>query len=212
MSASTNVQFANLRLQDYFNKYPSLSICKDSINTAFKSIVNSFSEGSKLLLCGNGGSASDADHISGELLKGFEKKRPLQPQWLSKLGVKLVNELQGGLPAIPLANFTSLITAFCNDCNPEYVYAQLVWSLGCKKDILFCISTSGNSSNILHAATVARAKGLYTIGLTGRSGGKLSKLTNVSIKVPAEITREIQEYHLPIYHILCLMIEDYFFK
>lgn len=131
--------------------------------------LDCFQSGGKLLLCGNGGSAADSEHISGELLKGFGQKRPLDSTWKDKLGTEIANNLQGSLPAIPLSSFTALGTAYANDCNPDYTFAQLVFGLGNTQDVLMSISTSGNSKNVVLATEVARKKGLKTVGLTGQT-------------------------------------------
>ena len=199
------------RIDACVERYPELADCAESIVSAFYRMKNSFVEGGKLLLCGNGGSAADADHISGELLKGFGHVRPLKLEWHEKLGDELATNLQGTLPAIPLTIFNALGTAYCNDCNAEYTFAQLTWGLGRPGDVLLAISTSGNSKNVLHALKVAKAKGLYTIGLTGKSGGTIKDMVDVSICVPENEVYKVQELHLPIYHTLCFMLEDAFF-
>ena len=157
------------------------------------------------------GSAADADHISGELLKGFCSKRPLKPAARERLGEALAAELQDALPAIPLHSLGAINTAWLNDCNPYYGYAQLVWGLGREGDALLGISTSGNSKNVGFAMETARGKGLTTIGLSGADGGRLKTLADVCIRVPATETFKIQELHLPVYHAICLELEDIFF-
>lgn len=199
------------RLQHAIDRHPALTQCADSIQAAYEILKKTYTDGNKLLVCGNGGSDSDADHISGELLKGFDSRRPLSPEWKDALGDELFNGLQGALPALPLANFKSLVSAWNNDCNPLHVYAQLTWGLGKKGDTLLAITTSGNSPNILHAVKVAKAKGMTTVALTGQSGGKIKPMVDICICAPAAWTPDIQEYHLPIYHALCLMLEDNFF-
>lgn len=199
------------QLTECLARYPQLEVCAKSITQAYEALVHCYKNGGKLLLAGNGGSSADADHISGELLKGFCKKRPLSALWKDKIGSELAEELQGALPAIPLSNFIGLMTAFSNDCNPCNCFAQLTWGLGNKGDVLLCISTSGNSVNLLRAATVARAKGMTVIGLTGELGGQLKSLTDICICAPETVTHKVQELHLPIYHSLCLMLEDTFF-
>lgn len=191
-------------------RHPKLEACSQSITEAYELLTRCFNNGRKLLLAGNGGSASDADHISGELLKGFCKKRPLGKEWEASMG-ELTHRLQGALPAIPLPNLMSLMTAFSNDCDAKDCFAQLTFGLGQEGDVLLCITTSGNSENLLRAARVAKAKGMSIIGLTGQSGGKLKPLTDICICAPETQTHKIQEYHLPIYHALCLMLEDTFF-
>jgi len=199
------------RLDELIVRYPTLEVCREQITDAFENLRDTFKAGGKLLVCGNGGSAADSDHLSAELLKGFGQMRPLDSNWHEKLGPALASKLQGALPVIPLPAFNALLSAFANDCDPEYQYAQLTWGLGKPDDSLLCISTSGNSSNVLHAARVAAACGLKTIGLSGESGGKLVDCVNSCIRVPETEVYKIQEYHLPIYHCLCFMLEDEFF-
>lgn len=191
--------------------YPKLEGCRSSIEKAIDLLYQSFSATKKLLLCGNGGSAADCDHISAELLKGFKRSRPLKEQWHKQFGTSLAKNLQGALPTFSLPQFTGLLTAFGNDCTAEYAYAQLVWALGEAGDSLLCISTSGNSANILHAAAIAKGKKLCTIGLTGQSGGRLKEQVQHCICVPETETYRIQELHLPIYHTLCMELEERFF-
>lgn len=199
------------RLKACFERYPALSCCESDMMAAYLRLTDVYSQGKKMLLCGNGGSACDTDHIAGELLKGFGSKRPLDPHWQQSLGDELFHGLQGALPALPLPVFGGLLTAFCNDCNPEHMYAQLVWGLGQAGDALICISTSGHAKNVIHAARVAQAKKMVNIGFTGQSGGALLPYMDVCIRVPSQYTPDIQEYHLPLYHALCLMLEDHFF-
>lgn len=162
-------------------------------------------------LCGNGGSAADADHWAGELLKGFCKDRPLSMQERGTLRPEIAQKLQGALPAIPLTSFPAASTAFGNDVDPALAYAQLTSALGRPGDVFVGLSTSGNARNVGAAAEVARAKGLPVIGLTGASGGKLKAWCTVCICAPSTETYRVQEYHLPIYHCLSLMLEENFF-
>ncbi len=199
-------------LSSLIERHHSLKDCRQDILDTFLAIANSYKNGGKLLICGNGGSASDADHISGELLKGFTLKRPLDDKLQKKLGPSLASKLQGSLAAIPLANLMSLNTAYNNDCDPEYTFAQLTFGLGKPEDILLGISTSGNSKNIINAINTAKALGIKTIGLTGKLGGELKKIADVTISVPADEVYHIQELHLPIYHSLCILLEHHFFK
>ncbi|MBQ8723717.1 MAG: SIS domain-containing protein [Opitutales bacterium] len=193
------------------SRYPILESCGNDIQRAVDVLAESYRNGGKLLICGNGGSAADADHISGELLKGFCSKRPLKPEARERLGEELASQLQDALPAIPLHSLGAINTAWLNDCDPYYGYAQLVWGLGNKGDVLLGLSTSGNSKNVGYAMQVARAKGLATIGLSGATGGKLKTLADVCICVPDTATFKIQELHLPVYHTICLALEDIFF-
>jgi D-sedoheptulose 7-phosphate isomerase len=198
-------------LETLLRHYPQLGPCRESIQEAADCLAACYRSGGKLLLCGNGGSASDADHIAGELLKGFKSRRHLPADLREKLGDILADNLQGALPAIPLGNFTALNTAYLNDMDGEYTYAQLVLGLGKPGDVLLGISTSGNAKNVNHAFRAARALGLKTIGLTGEDGGTFRETCDLCIHAPARETYRIQEFHLPIYHALCLMIEAEFF-
>lgn len=199
-------------------RYPHLECCKGNIIIAFEFIRDCYKNGGKLLVCGNGGSAADAEHIVGELMKGFKKARHLASIEVEKLveidslmGRTLADNLQGALPAIALDGHPALTTAYMNDCEPIICFAQQVYGYGCKNDVLFAISTSGNSRNVLYAVVAAKAKGMVVIGLTGENDSKLSAMSDVCIRVPSTETYQIQELHLPIYHCLCLMLEDYFF-
>ncbi len=198
-------------LKDCIRRYPILAPCEESIQMSFDYLMGVYTRGGKLLIAGNGGSAADADHISGELLKGFKQKRPLSQGWRDKLGHEIADNLQGALPTIPLSTFNALNTAYANDCNPHYIFAQLTWGLGMTGDALLSISTSGNSKNVLLATQVAKAKGMHTIGLTGATGGELKDMCDICICVPETETFKIQELHLPVYHILCLMLEEALF-
>ena len=193
-----------------FTRYPSLSALKENIMHAYMLIDNAYKKGGKLLICGNGGSAADADHIVGELMKGFYKRRELNAKEKERLG-KIGEQLQGALPAIALSQHTALSTAFANDVDSSLVYAQQVFGYGHKNDVLLAISTSGNSINITNAVETANAMGITTIGLTGESGGKLMSLCDVCLNVAGSVTADIQELHLPIYHTLCAMLEEEFF-
>lgn len=200
-------------------RYPSLAVCAKEINDAFDILKESYSHGGKLLIAGNGGSASDAEHIVGELMKSFKLARKLPEEYTQKLkevnkdyGEVLANNLQGALPAIALDGHFALTTAYMNDCEPLLCFAQQVNGFGNSGDVLLGISTSGNSKNVLYAATVAKTKGMKVIGLTGQKDSKLSELADITIQAPNTETYMIQELHLPIYHCLCLMLEDYFFS
>ena len=162
-------------------------------------------------MCGNGGSASDAEHIVGELMKGFYRQRSLSREEKEIFG-ELGDNLQEALPAISLTGHPALSTAFMNDVDPEMVFAQQVYGYGRKGDVLMALTTSGNSRNVLNAARVARAKGMKVVGLTGRDGGSLKELCDVCIIVPGQATADIQEYHLPVYHTICAMLEESFFE
>jgi len=190
---------------------PELESCAESVRLAQNALLACFRNDNKLLLCGNGGSCADCDHIAGELVKSFYRDRPLDTELAEKLGPELAANLHGSLPAIPLASFTAFHTAFANDDHPEYAFAQQVLGLGKPGDVLLAISTSGNSKNILHAAKTAHVIGMGVIGLTGKSGGELAERCDVAVCAPETDVARIQEFHLPIYHALCEMIEEAMF-
>lgn len=197
---------------------PSLIACKDDIIRAYDMLETSYSNNRKLLVCGNGGSASDSEHIVGELMKEFKLKRKVYADQAEAMkaidpdmGTTLAENLQGALPAICLTGHSSLTTAFMNDANADLVFAQQVNGYGKANDVFLGISTSGNSKNVCYAAITAKSKGLKVIGLTGQKESKLSKLADCCIRVPDTETYKIQELHLPVYHCLCLMLEDHFF-
>jgi D-sedoheptulose 7-phosphate isomerase len=201
----------NLHLNNLLQRCPQLAGCRPDLEKTFVIMRDCYRKGGKLLLCGNGGSAADAEHWAGELLKGFGQRRPLGQSEKHGLTEELELKLQGALPAIPLTGFGSLSTAFANDVDPKFVFAQLVWGLGQPGDVLVGISTSGNASNVCAAMETARARKLVRVGMSGRTGGRLNPLCDVCVKVPADETYLIQELHLPIYHCLSLMLEDEFF-
>ena len=205
-------------ITELLNRYPSLCECKDDIEKAANAIIECYEKGGKLLLCGNGGSCADCEHIVGELMKGFLKKRPLSVEQKNKMknncnlvDDELLSKLQGGLPVIAIPSITALNSAFCNDVDPELVYAQPLMALAKENDTLIGISTSGNSKNVFGAVKVAKALGIKVIGLTGKTGGKLKETVDICICVPETETFKIQELHLPIYHYLCANVEEYFF-
>lgn len=175
-------------------------------------MLSCYKASGKVLVCGNGGSAADADHIVGELLNKFKKKRKLDPTIAAQLPAELADKLVGALPAMSLVAMSATLSSISNDSNWDVAFAQQVYGLGSKGDVLIAISTSGNSANCLNAALVARAKGIRVIALTGESGGKLSPISDVSICVPETETFKIQELHLPIYHALCADLEDALFN
>jgi D-sedoheptulose 7-phosphate isomerase len=198
--------------------YPVLEACKEDISAAFDLIKSVFENKGIVLACGNGGSAADAEHIVGEMMKTFNLERPLPVDLKEKLineykseGAFLADHLQCSLTAISLVSQTSLTTAIGNDVSAELIFAQQVVGYGKPGDILFAITTSGNSKNILNAVYIAKVMGLKVIGLTGRTGGKIKKYCDVAICVPADETPRIQELHLPVYHTLCAMLENHFF-
>lgn len=204
--------------EELFERYPKLEICRQQIWDAYEVLEQSFSKKGKLLVAGNGGSAADAEHIVGELMKGFVKPRKLSDEFADKLmevdsvmGKELAEKLQGALSAIALVDHVALSTAYLNDVDPLLGFAQQINGYGEEGDVFLAISTSGNSKNILYACTIAKAKGMKVIGLTGRDGGKLKEMSDVCIIAPEEETFKIQELHLPVYHCLCLMVEEKFF-
>ena len=210
------------RLMKYINllveRYPSLDFVKDDIVAAYLLMEEAYENGGKLLVAGNGGSAADAEHIVGELMKGFKLSRKLEADFAEQLvaenvelGGVLAENLQGALPAIALDGHPALSTAYMNDCEPLLCFAQQINGYGKPGDVFLGISTSGNSKNMLFAATTAHAKGMKVIGLTGAKDSRLMDMSDVCIKAPQTETYMIQELHLPIYHCLCLMLEDKFF-
>ncbi len=209
-------------MNPYFSRFaarfPECESLLPELQDAFELLQTSFGRGGKLLLCGNGGSAADCEHIAAELINKFERARPISQNDAARLhqmfggdGDFLARNLQGALPAISLVSQSALMTALANDVAAEWVFAQQVWAYGLEHDAILGISTSGNSQNVLHAMRVAKFRGLKTIGLAGRDGGALRELCDVCIVAPREITAEIQELHLPIYHALCGALEDAFF-
>ncbi len=194
-------------------RYPALLPMQEDLEHAANLICEVYLQGGKLLLCGNGGSAADCDHIAGELMKGFLLRRSLKEDDICRFAGLceeprlFASGLQGGLPAISLVSQTALNSAFCNDAEPDMVYAQGVWALGEEKDLLIAISTSGNAQNVINASIAARAKGMRVLGLTGERGSRLSRLCHLTLRAPLTETYRIQEYHLPIYHALCAEVE-----
>ena len=213
---------ARLRIVSHLDflieRYPKLEVVRDSIWEAYEIARLCYEGDGKLLVAGNGGSAADAEHIVGELMKSFKTKRPVSCEFAKKLvevdetiGGHLAKSLEKSLMAIALVGHEALSTAYINDVDGYGVFAQQVFGFGRKGDVLIGISTSGNSKNVMQAAVVAKALGMPVIGLTGASGGALSGIADVTIKAPESETYMVQELHLPIYHCLCIMLEDYFF-
>ena len=186
------------------NRIPELACIAGELTRAADVICEMHRNGKKLLICGNGGSAADSEHISGELLKGFLLKREPTEDWAPEA-------LQGGIAAIPLPSLSASLSAFANDCDPALVFAQLTYALGREGDAFIGLSTSGNSKNVVEAAKVAKAAGLTTISFTGESGGVLSEICDITVRVPAKETYLVQEYHLPAYHALCAEVEERLF-
>lgn len=206
-------------IENMFLQYPAIAGCRDGIEKSFLLLKACYEQGGKVMVCGNGGSASDSEHIVGELMKGFLMRRKiigpdrdLLVSAFSGDGEHIADCLQGALPAISLVSHTSLMTAFANDIATDMVFAQQVYGYGRAGDVLIGLSTSGNSANVINAIMTARAFGVKTIGFTGSSGGKMKDLCDAVITVPALETYKIQEYHLPVYHALCAAVEAEFFK
>lgn len=203
-------------LNEMIVRFPELIVIKEDVEKAYQQMIKTYENNGKILICGNGGSASDADHIVGELMKGFLLKRPLSKELKKKLGEtkegKLLSEnLQMPLCAINLTAHSSLLTALCNDTDHRAIFAQQVLGYGGFGDILIGISTSGKSSNVICAGVTAKAMGMITIGLTGENPGDMLNWFDIIIKIPSKITPHIQDMHRPVYHALCEMIEAYFF-
>lgn len=204
--------------EELLKRYPKLAECSGEIDSAYKALVRCFQNGGRLLVAGNGGSAADSEHISGELVKSFRFQREIDSKTSSSLqrlfgedGVRLGKLLEGALPAIPLAAFSSVLTAYSNDAEPDAAFAQILYGLGSPGDVFLGITTSGDSENIFRALMTAKAKDITTICLTGRGGGRCGRIADVTIHVPEDETYRIQELHLPVYHALCAMLETYFF-
>ena len=207
-------------VDDLIERYPALEVCKADLVAAVEAICESYRGGHKLIACGNGGSASDAEHIVGELMKGFLLPRKLDKQMEQRFrevcpdsADYFMENLQGALPALSMVNQVALNTAFANDQAPDLSFAQQLLGMGDEGDVLLAISTSGNSTNVIYALDMARAKGVKSIALTGKSGGKIKakNMADITICVPEDETFKIQEYHLPVYHMLCIAAENEFF-
>ncbi len=205
-------------LELLIERFPELSVSREQILNAYLILEQCYENDGKLLVAGNGGSASDSEHIVGELMKGFEKPRKIDNEFRKKLckqdeelGNMLADSLQRPLPAIALDGHIALTTAYMNDCNPLLCFAQQLYGYGNKGDVFLAISTSGNSKNVVYAAIVAKAKGMKVIALTGAKDSELSDIADVTIRSTQTRTYMIQEHHLPIYHCLCLMLEEHFF-
>lgn len=196
-------------MKDLLARHPQLKTCAKDIENALALMIDAYKNGGKILVCGNGGSSADADHIVGELMKGFLKDRKVTDE---RMPQELREKLQGALPAISLSANTSLMTATINDNDADMIFAQQVYGYAKEKDLLIAISTSGTSKNVVNAVKVAKALGTKTLALTGETGGMLKEMADVTICVPSTETYKIQEYHLPIYHYLCARVEEEFFE
>ena len=205
-------------LEELVSRYPQLEVVKEEVGQAAESLIRCYENGGKVLICGNGGSCSDSDHIVGELMKGFENKRRISGDLKKNLlesagerGAYLAEKLQHALPAIALTAHTALITAVANDTDADLIFAQQVVGYGNPGDVIIGISSSGNSQNVVDALITAKAKEMVVIGLTGETGGKMKQHCDILINVPGRRTAFVQELHLPVYHVLCLMVENHFF-
>ena len=196
-------------ITELLERYPNLIFCKADILRAKEALIRCYEKQGKLLLCGNGGSAADCDHIVGELMKGFLLKRRVDDK---KIPENIRERLQGSLPAISLSSHTAFMSAFINDVEPSMVYAQMLYGYAQPNDVFIGISTSGNSANVVNAAMLAKAIGLETVALTGKNGGTLSEICDVTIRVPETETYKVQELHLPVYHYICAEVEKHFFE
>ena len=191
-------------LKELIERYPQLAECEEQIKAAMELIRDTYKNGGKVLVCGNGGSCSDSEHIVGELMKGFKSMRKVTDE---RIPEELRSGLQGALPAISLPSQTGVLSAFINDVDPDMMYAQLVYGYATPKDLFIGLSTSGNSKNVVNAARVAKAVGAKAMAMTGKKDSKLSEICDACIRVPETETYKIQELHLPVYHYLCAQIE-----
>ena len=196
-------------MEELLKRYPDLAVCREDIQKAAQLIIDTYKNGGKVLVCGNGGSACDCEHIVGELMKGFISNRKVTDE---RIPENLRINLQRSLPAISLPSQIGILSAFVNDVEPDFMYAQLVYGYAKENDLVIGLSTSGNSSNVVNALDVARCMGVKTVALTGKKESMLSDIATVTIKVPESETYKIQEYHLPVYHYLCMEAEKYFFR
>lgn len=197
----------NAIFDELYRRYPQVKDCEADVSRAFDILFCCYRGNGKVLTCGNGGSAADAEHIVGELLKKFRRHRPVDAAVKAKLPVELAAKLEGALPAVSLVSMSGILTAFANDVGWDTAFAQQVLGLGVAGDVLIALSTSGNSVNCVNAALVARAKGIKVIAFTGSAGGCLAEIADVTIRVPEDEVFKVQELHLPIYHALCAALE-----
>ncbi len=196
--------FRGITMKELLKRYPCLEVCEKDIEKATQMMIDTYKNGGKILVCGNGGSASDSEHIVGELMKGFLSHRKVTDK---RIPEEIAKNLQGSLPAISLPSQCAILSAFINDVAPEMMYAQLVYGYAKENDLLIGLSTSGNSKNVVYAAEVARALGIKTLALTGEKESMLSRLCDVTVRVPENKTYKIQELHLPVYHYMCAETE-----
>lgn len=196
-------------MKELLERYTCLSVCREDIEKASRMICNTYKNGGKVLVCGNGGSAADSEHIVGELMKGFLKKREVTDD---RIPESLRKNMQGSLPAISLPSQCAVLSAFANDVDPDMMYAQLVYGYAEKNDLVIGISTSGNSKNVVNAVEVAKCMGIKTLSLTGEKESRLSELSDITVKVPETQTYRVQELHLPVYHYLCAYVENFMFS
>lgn len=206
-------------MENLMIRYPKLIQCREDIERALEAMESTYKNGGTLMLCGNGGSCADCDHIVGELMKGFLSKRPVEDDTRKRLaesfgadGSYIADKLQRGIPAISLAAHAAVMTAFANDVDPNLIYAQMVYAYGRKNDLVMGISTSGNSKNVVAALKTASALGIKTVGLTGAADCEMDGICDIIIKAPETETFKVQEYHLPIYHYLCAALERKLFN
>lgn len=195
-------------MSELYERYPKLAECKTEIEKALDLFAETYKNGGKILVCGNGGSAADCEHIVGELMKGFMLAREVRDQ---RIPEELRINLQGALPAISLPSQSAVLSAFMNDVDPQMIYAQLVYGYAREQDLVIGLSTSGNSKNVVNAIEVANALGVKTLSFTGENKSRLSEISTVTIRVPECETYKIQELHLPVYHYLCAETEKLFF-
>ena len=206
-------------IEKLMQRYPQLKCCESEIARAIEMMLDTYRRGGKIMVCGNGGSAADADHIVGELMKGFLRRRPMNDSTAEKFREALgeasddyIKKLQCGIPAVSLPAQSAVLSAFANDVDADLVYAQLVFGYGRPEDLLIGISTSGNSKNVVAAVQTAKALGIKTLSLTGAKESKLSQWSDCTVRVPETETYRVQELHLPVYHLLCAAVEAELFK
>ena len=193
---------------ELYARYPALASCRGAIDRAFGLLLETVASKGCVFTCGNGGSASDSEHIVGELLKKFKKHRDIEGSVAAKLPPGLASKLEGSIAAVSLVSMSGILTAFANDVAWETAFAQQLYGLGRAGDTLIALSTSGNSANCVNAALVAKAKGLKVVAMTGAGGGRLAGVADATIAVPETETYKIQEFHLPVYHALCAALEE----